>query len=215
MPESEPPGELWSGDVNEAVVEDWTDDTTTHDRVRQVVDVTTTPQSAREIADRARVSEPTARKFLETMRENGRVKAISTDSGTRYMRSPQAVALKRISAIHREHSKTELRDAIQGLQDQIASLRDEHGVADVDELALELGAGDDGWRDVARWQQLEENLDVAQAALSLYDFDPDDSQTAAARVGTTRERGDDADDPDEVATGERGALGDESARSTS
>ena len=40
--------------MNEAVVEQWIDDTTAFDRVRQVVDVTTEPQSVEKIADRAR-----------------------------------------------------------------------------------------------------------------------------------------------------------------
>ncbi|WP_233559324.1 FaeA/PapI family transcriptional regulator [Halorubrum sp. Atlit-9R] len=74
--------------MNEAVIKQWTDDTTAFDRVRQVVDVTTEPQSAEEIADRARVSPPTARKYLSTMAADGRVKRINTDAGSQYMRPP-------------------------------------------------------------------------------------------------------------------------------
>lgn len=201
MPDSDAPDELWEGDVNEAVVEEWTDDTTTFDRVQQVIDVTTEPQSANEIAERARVSEPTARKYLDAMSDAGRAKAIRTDAATQYMRSPTVIAMRRIAAIHREHAKAEVRSAVEDLRDELKQLRDDHGVADVDDLALELAAGDDGWQDVARWRQLEENLEIAQAALALYDFDPDDSRSAAARVtGPSR---------DEVADGERGAFGDE------
>jgi len=43
---------------------------------------------------------------------------------------------------------------------------------------------------------VQQNLEIAQAALSLYDFDPDDSHAAAARVSdssivedSTRTRG--------------------------
>lgn len=183
MTTGEPSKTLWEGDINEAVVEDWTEDTTTFDRVRQVIDVTTEPQSVAEIADRARVSEPTARKYLAALSETGRVKVTETEAGTRYMRSPQLLAMQRIAAIHREHSKVDIRDAIQELKDELQGLRTTYNVADVDELTMQLEPGDDGWQAVTRWQQLNQNLEIAHAALSLYDFDPDDSRTAAARVG--------------------------------
>jgi predicted ArsR family transcriptional regulator len=173
---------FWEGDVNEATIDEWKEDTTTFDRVRHVIDVTTEPQTASKIADRARVSEPTARKYLSALAETGRVKVVNTDSGARYMRAPQMLAIRRISAIHREHTKTEIRDAIHDLKEELNEFREQYDVTDVDELALELDAGDDGWQDVTRWQQVKQNLEIAQAALSLYDFDPDDSHAAAARV---------------------------------
>lgn len=173
MPSTNPPGD-WSGDVNEAVVEDWVDDTTTFQRVQEVVDVTHEPQTAAQIAERARVSEPTARKHLSTMADAGRVTAIQTESGARYKRSSQAVAMRRIAAIHEAHTKQELREEIRALTEEIAALEDEYGVTDPDALAVELGNDDEGWADLTRWRQANENLDLARAALSLYEFDPDD-----------------------------------------
>lgn len=182
MTKSDAPNELWKGDVNEAAIEEWKADTSTFDRVRHVIDVTTELQDVSTVAERAHVSEPTARKYLSALAETGRVKAVNTDSGTQYMRAPQMLAMRRISAIHREHTKSEIRDAIQDLKEELSDFREQHDVIDVDELALELDPGDDGWQDVTRWQQIEQNLEIAQAALSLYDFDPDDSHSAAARV---------------------------------
>jgi DNA-binding transcriptional ArsR family regulator len=192
--------DLWEGDVNEAAVEDWKADTTTFERVRQIIDVTTEPQSAGEIADRARVSDPTARKHLSALAETGRVKTITTDAGTRYMRAPQMLAMRRIADIHREHTKDEIRQAIKDLKEERRAFQEQYDVVDVDELTLELKPGDDGWQDLTRWQQVEQNLEIAQAALTLYDFDPDDSRSAAARAsdGNTGAR-------------ERGALGDDTA----
>lgn len=205
MTAADPPYELWEGDVNEAVVEEWKADTTTFDRVQHVSDVTTEPQAVSTIAERAHVSEPTARKYLSMLAETGRVKAIKTDSGTRYMRAPQMLAMKRIAAIHREHTKNEIRDTIRDLKTELNSFREQYNVADVDELTLELEPGDDSWRDITRWQQIEQNLEIAQAALSLYDFDPDDSHTAAARV---------ADTSRVVESNKYGTLSDDSDRST-
>ena len=197
MTTADAPDELWEGDVNDAAIEEWKADTTTFDRVRSVIDVTTEPQAVSTIAERAQVSEPTARKYLSALAETGRVKTVTTDAGTRYMRAPQMLAMRRISAIHREHTKREIRDAIHDLKEELRTLREQYEVKDVDELAIELDPGDEGWQDVARWKQVEQNLEIAQAALSLYDFDPDDSQSAAARVassstvvqGSTRNQG--------------------------
>ncbi|WP_050033570.1 DUF7342 family protein [Halorubrum halophilum] len=205
MTTTDAPYELWEGDVNEAAIEEWKADTTTFDRVRHVSDVTTEPQAVSTIAERAHVSEPTARKYLSMLAETGRVKVINTDSGTRYMRAPQMLAMKRIAAIHREHTKNEIRDTIRDLKTELNSFREQYDVADVDELTLELEPGDDGWQDITRWQQIEQNLEVAQAALSLYDFDPDDSHAAAARV---------ADSSRVIGSDEHGALSDDSERST-
>ena len=199
--------ELWEGDVNEAAIEQWKADTTTFDRVRHVSDVTTEPQAVSTIAERAHVSEPTARKYLSMLAETGHVKAINTESETRYMRAPQMLAMKRIAAIHREHTKTEIRNTIRDLKAELNNLQEQYNVVSVDELTLELEPGDDGWRDITRWQQIEENLEIAQAALSLYDFDPDDSHAASARVANTdRVIRSDSD--------EHGALDDDSEQST-
>jgi len=203
MTTSDPPETLWEGDLNEAVVEQWIDDTTAFDRVRQVVDNTTEPQSAEEIADRAYVSPPTARKYLSTMAEDGRVKRINTEGGSQYMRAPQMLAMRRIAAIHRKHTKAEIRKSIKELREERASIMETHEFGTIDELTLALEDGDDNWGDVVRWRQIEQNLEIAQAALALYGFDPDDSHAAAVRATAS-----------ETERRERGAFGEETSHST-
>jgi len=176
--QSTSPSAPWEGDVNEAAVEEWVENTTPFERVKEVLDTTTDPEFAKQVAERARVSEPTARKHLSTFAEVGHAEAVPAEQGIKYKRSAQSVATRRIAAIHREYSKRELTDTIQRLRDEIASIRDEYGVNDPDDLAFELDSGDEGWQTVARWRTLEENLGIAKAALSLYDFDPDDEGTA-------------------------------------
>ncbi|WP_128477275.1 DUF7342 family protein [Halorussus pelagicus] len=181
-----PPSSPWEGDVNEAAVEEWVEATTPFERVHEVLDVTSEPQFAKELGERAQVSEPTARDHLSTLAEIGQAETVPAEQGTKYKRSAQSVAVRRIASIHRESSKPELTDAIERLRDQIADLREEYGANDPDDLAYELDSGDEGWQDLARWRTLEENLDIAKAALSLYDFDPDDESAAGAsdeRVG--------------------------------
>jgi len=175
--------EPWTGDVNKAVIEEWKEETTAFDRVTTVINATAEPAFAREIANRAAVAEPTARHHLKSLAEVGRVTAVSADGGTKYKRSPSTLAMRRISGLHATYSKAELQDAIADLRQKLASLRDKHGVSDADDLATELQLGDDGWTDVSRWRELEENLDIAKAALNLYDFDPDGSGKAVAESG--------------------------------
>ena len=183
--------EPWEGDVNEAVIEDWKQDKTAFDRITTVIDATTEPAFAREIAERAAVAEPTARRHLKSLADVGRVAAISADGGTKYKRSPSTLAMRRISGLHATYSKAELQDAIEDLRGKLEMLRDRHGVSDADDLATELELGDDDWTDVSRWRELEENLDIAKAALNLYDFDPDGSGTARAeRTGSASETDD-------------------------
>ena len=123
MTTTESPGD-WNGDVNETVVEEWVEDTTTFQRVQTVVDTTHRHQTAARVAERARVSEPTARKHLSAMADAGRVVSVQTEGGTRYKRSPQAVAMRRIAAIHEAHAKRELRAEIQALTEEIAALEE-------------------------------------------------------------------------------------------
>ena len=51
-------------DINNQVVEEWTASTTARERVKEVLEETTSYSKASTIASRARVSEPTTRKYL-------------------------------------------------------------------------------------------------------------------------------------------------------
>lgn len=170
----------WEGDVNEAVIEEWKEDTTAFDRITSVIDTTTEPAFAREIAERAAVAEPTARRHLKSLAEVGRVSSVSANGGTKYKRSPTTIAMRRIAGLHSHYSKEDLQDAIVDLREELAAIRDEHGISDADDLATEEEFGDDIWADVTRMRELEENLDIAKAALHLYDFAPDGNGTVKA-----------------------------------
>lgn len=170
----------WEGDVNEAVIEEWKKETTAFDRLTTVIDTTSEPAFAKAIAKHAAVSEPTARRHLKSLAAVGRVTTVSSERGTKYKRSPSTLAMRRIAGLHSHYSKTELQDAIKELRDKLAALRNEHGVSNADDLATELEIGDDSWTDVSRMRDLEENLDIAKAALNLYDFDPDRGSSSSA-----------------------------------
>lgn len=171
-----PEDQSWTGDINDAVVDEWKSDTTPFERVREVLLATTTPAYAKTIAERARVSEPTARTHLQTFVTSGLAEPNETGRGIQYKRSRQTVAMERISEIHTEMSREQLSRGIKQLRQQIQAYQDRYDATDPDDLALQLADEDDGsWEDVANWRATEENLDIAKAALALYDFDPDAS----------------------------------------
>lgn len=178
----------WEGDVNDAVIEDWKEETTAFDRLTTVLDTTSEPATVSELAERARISEPTVRKYIKSLCDVGRAARIETKAGSKFKRSPQTLALRRISTLHAHHTKADLRDGLKDLREKIQDLRETHGADDPDDLARRLEAGSDGWTDVARWKDLEENLDILKAALDLYDYDPDDEVAPAATVDAEDEQ---------------------------
>ncbi len=187
----------WEGDINEAVVEEWKAGTTPFERVKSVLETTTRPQYAREIGERARVSEPTTRKHLKRLAGTGHAEAVETSQGTQYKRSPQAIAIERIDALHGELSREELVQGIKRLRERIDNLQDRYDAVDPDDLVLQLedGNAEDDWKAVTEWRSIKENLAIANAALALYDFDPDTEGDGR----TTGERGAFADGSSEDA----------------
>lgn len=169
-----PDTDRWSGDINEAVVEEWIEETTPFERVREILLSTTEPQYAKDLAVRARVSEPTARKHLGILAAEGVAETVDTGQGTQYKRSRQTVAIQRISDLHAELSRSELAGGVEDLRKQIRQYQDEYDATDPDDLAIQLESDDsETWAAVTKWRAIEKDLRIAQAALALYDFDPD------------------------------------------
>lgn len=172
------PERLWEGDINDAVREEWIAETTPFDRVKEVLLATTTYCYAKSIAERARVSEPSARKHLNTLADAGLAETDETGQGTKYKRSRETVAMSRIRELHSELSKQELVEGIRDLKTNIKAYQEQYDVTNPDDLAVELEPDDgEGWTAISRWRALEENLQLAQAALSLYDFNPDSERS--------------------------------------
>jgi hypothetical protein len=182
--------DLWEGDINEAVVEEWKAETTPFERVQEDIRTTSTPQYAREIGERPRVSEPTSRTHLKRLVKTGHAETAGTGQGTQYKRSRQTIAMSRIVELHRELSREELVDGIKRLRSDINDLQDRFDATDPDDLAIQIedGEAEEAWKAVTEWRSLGENLDIAKAALALYDFDPDTAGNRAAAQAANTER---------------------------
>lgn len=77
-------------DIDEFAAEEWRKDTTADERIRTVINRTTTAKSAGNIADTALVSETKARTTLNKLAEGGIVRSHQTNSGKLYEREPES-----------------------------------------------------------------------------------------------------------------------------
>jgi DNA-binding MarR family transcriptional regulator len=178
-------------DVNEAVVEEWVAETTAFDRVYEVIHRTYDPESAATLADRARVSETTARKHLRTLVDAGEVATTEEDGTTRYCRSEIAMVTEHARSLLEDLTHEEIATGIADMKAQIGAWREEYGVDSPEAFARELDIEDadsEHAEVLSEWQTTRRNLALAEAALAIGEA----SETGHLSGGTTE----DADDND-------------------
>ncbi|QLK26714.1 ArsR family transcriptional regulator [Natrinema zhouii] len=155
-------------EVNDAAEREWTAATTAFERVESVLGRTTDWQSASEIADRARVSEPTARKHLTALAETGHAATRETGNATRFRRNPDRRRLERVQRLADDHSRGELERSIREMKARIRAFEDAYEATSPEELVDSLEPDDeDGWNDLSRWKTTRRNLAFAKTALSF------------------------------------------------
>lgn len=160
------PSETWE-DVNEHARAEWKAATTPFERVYEIVEQTHEAQSAREIADRALVSEPTARRHCKTLVNTGFAETTVDGQTTRYKRNADRVLMSRIRELTAEADRDELITGIKQMKSEIRGYEDQYDAVSPEELAQELDAEETaGWNDLTEWKTTRQNLAVAQAALA-------------------------------------------------
>lgn len=158
--------ETWN-DLNEHVKAEWKAETTPFERVYEIVEQTHDGQSAAEIAERALVSEPTARRHCKALVNTGFAEAEQDGRSTIYKRNADRVLMTRIRELRRETTREELLDGIKRMKREIRRYEDQYDVVSPEELARELDADDgQGWEDLSTWRTTRQNLSIAQAALA-------------------------------------------------
>ncbi|MFB6206152.1 MAG: winged helix-turn-helix domain-containing protein [Haloglomus sp.] len=158
--------EAWD-DINDHVRAEWKADTTPFERVYEVVEQTHEGQSAAEIAERALVSEPTARRHCKALVNTGFAETESDGRTTLYRRNSDRVLMSRIRELRAEADRDELLDGIRRMKAEIRRYEDRYDVVSPEELAQQLDADEtEGWDDLSAWKTTRQNLAVAQAALA-------------------------------------------------
>ncbi|RNJ22068.1 winged helix-turn-helix domain-containing protein [Halosegnis longus] len=151
--------------IDDFAAAEWKSETTTDERIRTVIDRTTTPKSASDIAETALVSETKARTTLNKLANEGIVKTQQTDSGKLYTRDPEWHLLKQI---RRLASSETLVDQIQRVKQEIAEYKDKYDATDPEELLVsdkELDQND--LSDISHWRTAERELSHLRAAYRL------------------------------------------------
>ncbi|MFC3959073.1 winged helix-turn-helix domain-containing protein [Halovivax cerinus] len=154
-------------DVNEHVKAEWKAETSPFERVYAIVEGTHDGQSAARIAERALVSEPTARRHCKTLVTTGFAEADADGRTTLYKRNSDRVLDARIRELREETTRDDILDGIERMKRDIRRYQDRYDVVTPEALARKLDADEtEGWDDISAWKTTRTNLAVAQAALA-------------------------------------------------
>jgi predicted transcriptional regulator len=154
-------------DINERMVDEWVESTTARERIKEILEETTTYSKVSAIADRARVSEPTTRKYLNELVEEGIGTTEQDGRATLYKRNQGRLVDRRIEELRTTCSHQELVEGIQEMKESIQEFRETYDVESPEDLVIELEPGDEGWSDVGQWQSTRRNLAIAKAAIQV------------------------------------------------
>ena len=165
-------------DVNQAVRDEWTGETTPYERIREIISRTYTPTDAETLADEACTSPKTARKHLNTLADDGFVATETGANGaTLYRRSAESLVVEQAGDILSQVSTEDLRERIAEMREQLTDFQREYGVESPEELAIDrtnelLDESEDGDREsddetIRKWKTTRRNLAFANAALSI------------------------------------------------
>ncbi|MEM4782483.1 MAG: winged helix-turn-helix domain-containing protein [Halalkalicoccus sp.] len=158
--------ETWD-DVNEHVAEEWEAETTPFERVYEILEGIHEGASAADIAERALVSEPTARRHLKALVNTGFAATEQRGRTTLYKRDEGRLLMTRIRELREEAERTELLDGIRRMKARIREYEDTYDAITPEELARQLSGDDaEGWEDLTAWRTARRNLAIAQAALA-------------------------------------------------
>ena len=170
-------------DIDDFAAAEWKNQSTADDRIRTVINRTTTPKSAGDIADTALVSETKARTTLNKLAKEGIVRSHQTDSGKLYSRDPEWQLLKQIRKLA---SSDTLVNQIQRVKQELTAYRSKYDVNGPEELLIsdkELDQNE--LDDVSHWRTAERELSHLRAAYRFKEAkeqasivgDPEDGRT--------------------------------------
>lgn len=159
-------------DVNDLVVEEWVDETTAFERVYEIAHRTYDPESADQIAERARVSPTTARKHLRALVNSGEVTTEQRGQTTCYRRSETAIVTEHAQSLLAELTPDEIASGVTDMKATIQEWREQYDVESPEEFARELNVEDadsEHGAILTEWQTTRRNLALAETALAISD----------------------------------------------
>jgi len=174
-------------DLDEFVKADWSEGTTARQRVREVIVRATSPHSAAEAAELADVSEPTARKKLNELADEGTVLAESTDNGRVYQRDPDWYRIKRIRELAQKPQAT-LETTLQRLEQEIGGYKEKYGEDSPEEvILLDDPLDEKTWEDISHWRTASVDRKYLRSALLYVDLQRSEEQLFGDTDGKDKE----------------------------
>lgn len=160
------------------------DDQPAADRVRWVAESLSEPRTAHWIADEADVSPATAKKYLEKLADDRRLRRLGDGERTLYFPDRITQYLDEVREVYDAHSADELAETLDEIRTQIETWKDKYEVSTPNELRASISGVDREEavrrREVAiEWDHLEARIGVIEDALSLHDRFPGDSRALA------------------------------------
>ena len=152
-------------DIDDFAAAEWENQSTADERIRTVINRTTTPKLASDISDAAFVSETKARTTLNKLAEEGIVRSHQTDSGKLYSRDPEWHLLKQIRKLA---SSETLVNQIQRIKQELTEYKSKYDVNGPEELLIsdkELDQTE--LDDISHWRTAERELSHLRAAYRL------------------------------------------------
>jgi len=149
-------------DIDDFAAAEWKTQSTADERIRTVINRTTTPKSASDIADTALVSETKARTTLNKLAEEGIVRSHQTDSGKLYSRDPEWQLLKQIRKLA---SSETLVNQIQRIKQELTEYKSKYDVDGPEELLIsDTELDQNELDDISHWRTAERELSHLRAA---------------------------------------------------
>ena len=170
--------------IDEFAAAEWKSKTTANERIRTVINNTTSLKSASDIADTALVSETKARETLNELAEEGIVRSQQTESGKLYSRDPDWHLLKQIRQLAGSEA---LVDQIQRVKQELTAYKSTYETAGPEELLIsDRELTQEELDDVSHWRTAKRELSHLKAA---YRFKEAKQQTVIATGGEHRQTG--------------------------
>jgi len=155
---------------------DWKDDLSPRERVRQIVETVTDPASANWVAEQADVGWQTAKDELEQLAERGDLRRVDQGDDVRYVPDFTRLYTERIRELALTFSREDLREEIVQAKEEVQEIQSEYGVESREELEASLSSDDvsatearDRQRSLREWEEVADELQLLEHALSLYD----------------------------------------------
>lgn len=156
--------------------ERWIEETSAFDRVQSVAFALQQPLTAGQIAERAHVSEQTARGHLQRLVEMDVLLGDGDEGPTTYYPDPGYMRYREVRNLARDHDRDELAEIVATLKGDVESWESEYGVESPEELRVSITDADVSKAEVQErkrvaedWEFTEHRIGLLRDALGQYD----------------------------------------------